>query len=113
MPTSQDEEVRFAPDSSLEGDCVDALRGSRAFLASDLSGAALSHIGGKSPRRPAVILRIIRRAVPAPCGRRLGVSAKRSMSGHPRNVRESWAEDAKPDEMITGQESRTGAGCAT
>jgi hypothetical protein len=26
---------QFAPDSLLEGDCVDALRGSRAFLASD------------------------------------------------------------------------------
>jgi hypothetical protein len=55
-----------------------------------------------------------------PCGRRLGVSAKRSISGyHPRNVRESWAEDIKRTKMIAGQESgsarhagRTGAGCA-
>jgi hypothetical protein len=55
-----------------------------------------------------------------PCGRRLGVSAKRSMSGHhPRNVRESRAEDIKRTKMIAGQESgsarhagRTGAGFA-
>ena len=58
---------------------------------------------------------------PAPYRRRRGVSGKRPMSGHhPRDVRESWAEDAKPDSMIVGQESgsgrhagRTGAGRAT
>jgi hypothetical protein len=27
------------------------------------------------------------------------------MSGHPRNVRQSWAEDAKSDKMIVGRES--------
>src|SRR4051794_7387853 len=49
-----------------------------------------------------------------------GVSAKPSMSGHPRNVRQSWAEDAKPDKMIVGRESGsapdaggTHAGCTT
>src|SRR3954449_3494174 len=49
-----------------------------------------------------------------------GVSAKPSMSGHPRNVRQSWAEDAKSDKMIVGRESGsapdaggTRAGCAT
>ena len=49
-------------------------------------------------------LRIIWRAAPAPCGRRLGVSAKRSMSGHPQNVRLSGGDDAKPDGMIVGRE---------
>jgi hypothetical protein len=57
-------------------------------------GAALSHIGGKSPRRIAVIfenylsqdLTIISRRAPAPCGRRLGMSAKRSMGGHPAEI---------------------------
>ena len=45
-----------------------------------------------------------------PCGRRLGVSAKRSMSGHhTRNVRESWAEDAKPDK----NDCRTGKRIST
>jgi hypothetical protein len=52
----------------------------------------------------AVILKIIWRAAPAPCGRRLGVSAKRSMSGHPQNVRLSGGDDAKPDGMIVGRE---------
>src|SRR5438874_12758765 len=65
---------------------------------------ALTHIGGKSPRRMAVILKIIWRAAPAPCGRRLGVSAKRLMSGHPQNVRLSGGDDAKPDGMIVGRE---------
>src|SRR3954463_10003032 len=48
------------------------------------------------------------------------LSAKPSMSGHPRNVRQSWAEDVKPDKMIVGRESGsapdaggTRAGCAT
>jgi hypothetical protein len=55
-------------------------------------------------------LKIIWRVAPAPCGRRLGVSAKRSMSGHhPRNVRESWAEDAKPDK----NDCRTGKRIST
>ena len=49
-------------------------------------------------------LRIISRRAPAPCGRRLGVSAKRSMSGHPQNVRLSGGDDAKPDGMIVGRE---------
>jgi hypothetical protein len=69
-----------------------------------------THIGGKSLRRMAVILKIIWRVAPAPCGRRLGVSAKRSMSGHhPRNFRESWAEDAKPDK----NDCRTGKRIST
>jgi hypothetical protein len=58
----------------------------------------------------AVILKIIWRVAPAPCGRRLGVSAKRSMSGHhPQNGRESWAEDAKPDK----NDCRTGKRIST
>jgi len=52
----------------------------------------------------AVILKIIWRAAPAPCGRRLGVSAKRSISGYPQNVRLSGGDDAKPDGMIVGRE---------
>src|SRR3954463_14659285 len=41
---------------------------------------------------------------PAPYARRRGVSGKRPMSGHhPRDVRESWADDAKPDSMIVGR----------
>jgi hypothetical protein len=34
-------------------------------------------------------LRIIWRAAPAPCGRRLGVSAKRSMSAYPQTQRQA------------------------
>src|SRR3954465_3896355 len=52
--------------------------------------------------------------------RSLGVSAKPSMSGHPRNVRQSWAEDVKLDKMIVGRESGsppdaggTRAGCGS
>src|SRR5271155_1530665 len=52
----------------------------------------------------AVFLKIIWRAAPAPRGRRLGVSAKRSMSGYPQNVRLSGGDDAKPDGMIVGRE---------
>ena len=75
-------------------------------------GAALSHIGGKSPRSMAVILRIIWRAAPAPCRRRLWAYPIRSMSGHhPRNVQEYWAEDAKPDKMIARQESGSARQC--
>src|SRR3954464_7494868 len=35
----------------------------------------------------------------------MALSAKPSMSGHTRNVRQSWADDAKPDRMIVGRES--------
>jgi hypothetical protein len=49
----------------------------------------------------------------------MALSVKRSMSGHPPNVRQSWAEDAKPDKMIIGRESGsapnvggTRAGCS-
>jgi hypothetical protein len=45
----------------------------------------------------------------SPCGRRLGVSATRSMSGHPQNVRLSGGDDAKPDGMIVGTRRRTSA----
>jgi hypothetical protein len=39
------------------------------------------------------------------------VSVKRSMSGHPQNVRHSGAEDAKPDKMIVGRESGPAPSC--
>jgi hypothetical protein len=51
------------------------------------------------------ILRIIWRAQPNRMGAALGVSVKGPMSGHPVNVRQSWAEGAKPDSMIIGRES--------
>src|SRR3954452_10704776 len=50
----------------------------------------------------------------------MALSVKPSLSGHPRNVRQSLAEDAKPGKMIVGRESGsapdaggTCAGCAT
>jgi hypothetical protein len=51
------------------------------------------------------ILRIIWRTQPNRVRAALGASVKRPMSGHVRNVRQSWTEDAKPDSMIVGRKS--------
>jgi hypothetical protein len=51
------------------------------------------------------ILRIIWRMQASRVGPSVGVSVKRPMSGHPRNVRQSWTERAKPDSMILGRKS--------
>src|SRR5580704_13340636 len=74
-------------------------------------GAALPHYGGKSPRRMAVILKLsgaeFERIIwcrSCPCGRRLGESAKRSMSGHPQIPGYPGGDDAKPNGVIVGRE---------
>ena len=64
----------------------------------------LADESGRSP----VILKIIWRMVLRiiwrnQAGLSEALSVKRSMSGHPRNVRQSLAEGAKPDEMIVGR----------
>jgi hypothetical protein len=49
-------------------------------------------------------------AIPSSMGvrRRIRLSVKRPMNGYLRNVRQSWAEDAKPDSMIVGRDAGPG-----
>src|SRR6185369_2965356 len=38
-------------------------------------------------------------------GRRPGLSVKRSLNGHGRNVRKPWTSDGKSDNMVAGREN--------
>ena len=95
------------------------LAGARVYNSRMLKNVIMREIG-RQGEGSGVILKIIWRVFSALRAALLGVSAKRSMSGHRQNVRQPSDWGANPDKMIVGRENGSArhaggirAGCAT